>query len=168
MFNLDDITTKNNKKHKDKYSNIADHHYRILIMVGSGPAKTSALLNLIKEQNDINKIHLYAEDLSEPKYQFLIKKHENAGIKHLNDSNAFTECSNSMDDVYDEIDEYNLTKKKINCVWWYDVDIMTNKKFQTIIKELFIWCRKLNILLVLITYFFFLFQKKSDEILNIT
>ena len=116
MFNLDDITTKNNKKHKDKYSYIADHHYRILIMVGSGPAKTNALLNLIKEQNDINKIHLYAEDLSEPKYQFLIKKHENAGIKHLNDSNAFTECSNSMDDVYDEIDEYNLTKKKINCV----------------------------------------------------
>ena len=43
-------------------------------MVGSGPAKTNALLNLIKEQNDINKIHLYAEDLSEPKYQFLIKK----------------------------------------------------------------------------------------------
>ena len=116
MFNLDDITTENNKEHKEKYPYIADHHYRILIMVGSGPAKTNALLNLIKEQNNINKIYLYAKDLSEPKYQFLIKKRENAGIKHLNDSNAFTECSNSMDDVYDDIDEYNLTKKNFNCV----------------------------------------------------
>ena len=85
-------------------------------MGGFGSAKTNALLNLIKEEHDINKIYLHAKDLSKPKYQFLIKKQENAGIKHLNDSNAFTECSNSMDDFYDDIDEYNLTKKNFDCV----------------------------------------------------
>ena len=47
------------------------------------------LLNLIKEQDNIDKIYLYAKDLSEPKHEFLIKKCENAGIKHLKDSNAF-------------------------------------------------------------------------------
>ena len=85
-------------------------------MGGFGSAKTNALLNLIKEQHDINKIYLHAKDLSKPKYQFLIKKQENAGIKHLNDSNAFIECSNSMDDFYDDIDEYNLRKKNFDCV----------------------------------------------------
>ena len=85
-------------------------------MGGFGSAKTNALLNLIKEQHDINKIYLHAKDLRKPKYQFLIKKQENAGIKHLNDSNGFIECSNSMDDFYDDIDEYNLRKKNFDCV----------------------------------------------------
>ena len=85
-------------------------------MGGFGSAKTNALLNLIKEQHDINKIYLHAKDLSKPKYQFLIKKQENAGIKHLNDSNAFIECSNSMDDFYDDIDEHNLRMKNFDCV----------------------------------------------------
>ena len=116
MFNLDDITTENNKELNEKQPHIPDHRYRILIMGGSGSAKTNALLYLIKEQDDINKIYLYAKDLSKPKYQFLIKRQENAGIKHLNDSDAFTERSNSMDDFYDDIDEYNLTKKNFDCV----------------------------------------------------
>ena len=46
------------------------------------------MLNLIKEQDDIDKIYLHTKDLSEPKYEFLIKKHEDAGIKHLNDPEA--------------------------------------------------------------------------------
>ena len=71
-------TTKNNKK----WPYIPDHLYRILIIGGSGSGKTNALLDLIKEQDDINKICLYAKDLSEPKYEFFIKKHEDAGIKH--------------------------------------------------------------------------------------
>ena len=58
------------------------------------------MLNLIKKQDDIDKIYLYAKDLSEPKYEFLIKKHKDVGIKHLNDPNAFIEYSNMMDDVY--------------------------------------------------------------------
>ena len=88
---------------------IPDHPYRMLIIGGSGSGKPNALLNLIKEQDNIYKIYLYAKDLSEPKYEFLIKKLENVGIKHLNDSNAFIECS--MDDVYNNIDDYNSSRK---------------------------------------------------------
>ena len=102
------------------------------------------------EQSDIDKIYLYAKDLSEPKYEVSIKKRENAGIKHLTDSNAFIECSNTMDDVYKNIDHYNLSRKRKNLIVFDDMiaDIMTNKRFQKIIKELFIRCRKLNISLV--------------------
>ena len=79
-------------------------HYRSslqnFVIGGSGSGKTNALLNLIKEQDDIDKIYLYAKDLSEAKYEFLIKKREDPGIKHLNDSNAFIKCSNTMNDVY--------------------------------------------------------------------
>ena len=55
---------------------------------------------------------MYAKNLSKPKYEFLIKKHENAGIKHFNDPNAFIECSNAMDDVYENIDDYNPCREK--------------------------------------------------------
>ena len=79
MINLDSITNENNKEHNEKWPYIPDHPYRILIIGGSGSGKTNALLNLIKEQDDIDKIYLYAKDLSEPKYEFLIKKHENVG-----------------------------------------------------------------------------------------
>ena len=68
MFNLNDNTKENNKQHFEKWSYIPDHWYRILIIGGSGSGKTNILLNLIKEQNDIDKIYLYAKDLSEPKY----------------------------------------------------------------------------------------------------
>ena len=83
------------------------------------------MLNLIKERDSdslIDKIYLYAKDLSELKYQFLIKKRENAGIKHLNDSKAFVEHSNTMDDIYNNIDDYNPSRKRkiFNCVWWFD------------------------------------------------
>ena len=55
---------------------------------------------------------MYARDLNEPKYQVLIKKHENAGIKYLNNPNAFIACSNAMDDVYENINDYNPTREK--------------------------------------------------------
>ena len=100
MINLDSITNENNKEHNEKRPYISDHLYRIIVIGGSGSGKTNALLNLINKQNDIDKIFLYTKDLSEPKYEFLIKKCENAGIKHLNDRNALIECSNTMDDVY--------------------------------------------------------------------
>ena len=83
-----------------------------MIIGGSGSGKTSALLNLTKEQDNIDKIYLYAKDLSELKYEFLIKKHEDAGTKHLNNSNAFIECSNIMDHVYENIDDYNPNRKR--------------------------------------------------------
>ena len=74
MINLDSITNESNKKHNEKWLYIPGHPYRILIIGGSGSGKTNALINLINEQNDIDKIYLYAKDLSEPKYKYLIKK----------------------------------------------------------------------------------------------
>ena len=156
MFNQDDITNKNNKRHNKKWPYILDHPHKILIIGGSGSGKTNAWLNLIKEEEDIDKIYLYEKDLSEPKYELLIKKREGVGIKHLNDSNAFTECSNTMDDVYENIDNFNLNRKRLLVVFDDMIaDIMTNKKFQAIIKKLFIRCRKLNTSLVFITVLFF-------------
>ena len=79
MINLDSITNENNKEHNEKWPYIPDHPYRILIIGGSGSGKTNALINLINEQdyNDvIDKIYLYAKDLNEPKYQFLIVERE--------------------------------------------------------------------------------------------
>ena len=155
MINLDSITNENNKEHNEKWPYIPDHPYRILIIGGSGSGKTNALLNLIKEQDDIDKIYLYAKDLSEPKNGFLIS--EDAVTKHLNDPNAFIECSNSMDDVYKNTDDYNPNRTRKILVIFDDMiaDIMTNKKFLTIIKELFITFRKLNISLVFITQSYF-------------
>ena len=76
-----------------------------MIIGSSESGATKALLNLIKEQDDIDKIYLYAKDLSESKYAFLIKKCKDAGIKHLNDLNPFIECSNTVDDDYENIDD---------------------------------------------------------------
>ena len=143
MINLGSITNDNNKKHNEKWPYIPDHPYRILRISGSGSGKTNTLLNLINEQNDIDKIFLYARDLSEPKYKYLIKKREDAGIKHLNNPNAFIECSNTMDDVYENINGYNPIRKRKKLILFDDMiaDIMGNKKFHPIIKELFIRCR---------------------------
>ena len=88
MINLDSITNENNKELNEKWTYIPDYPYRILIFRGSGPGKTNALLNLINEEGDIDKIYLYAKDLCEPNYEYLIKNRKNAGIKHLNDSNV--------------------------------------------------------------------------------
>ena len=92
MINLDGITNENNIEHTKKQSYIADHPYRILIIGSSGSGKPNTLLSLIKEQNDIDKIYLHTKDLSELKYEFLIKKPKDVGIKYLNDPNAFIEC----------------------------------------------------------------------------
>ena len=82
-----------------------------MIIGGSGSGKANALINLINEQNDIDKIYLNAKDLSKPKYDILVKNHENVGIKHLNDQNAFIECSNRTDEVYENINDYNPSRK---------------------------------------------------------
>ena len=100
--------------------------------------------------------------------QFLIKKRENAGIKNLNDSKAFIQCSNTMDDVYKNIDDYNSSRKRKNSVVFDGMiaDIISNKKFEAIIKELFIRCSKLNMSLVFITQSYFSVRK--DFRLNLT
>ena len=112
MFDLDDIANKNNKEHNNKWPYIPDHPYRVLITGGSGSGKTNALLDLVKKQDDIDEIYLYAKDLSEPKYEFLTKKCDDAEIKHLNNSNSFIECSNTMDDVYENIDDTTQAEKE--------------------------------------------------------
>ena len=96
---------------------------------------------------------LYARDLSGPKYEYLIKKREDVGIKHANNPNAFTECSNTMDDVYENIHDYSSSRRRKIFIVFDDMiaDIMDNKKFQVVIKELFFRCRKLNISLIFIT-----------------
>ena len=66
----------------------------------------------MNEQRDIDKIYLYAKDLREPKYKHLIKNRENTGIKHVNNLKAFIQCSNTMDDVYENIDDFNPNRKR--------------------------------------------------------
>ena len=63
----------------------------------------------------LTELCLYVKDLSKPKNEHLIKKRENAGIKHVNNSNAFIECFNTIDDVYENINDYNqrIKGKKI-------------------------------------------------------
>ena len=136
MINLDNIVNNNNQQQNQKWSYLPDHPDRVLIIGGSGSGKTNALLNLINEQKDIDKIYLYAKDLSEPKYKYLIKNRETAGIKHLNDSKAFIECSNTMNDVYENIDNYNPNRRRKTLIVFDDIiaDIKTNNKFQSIIK----------------------------------
>ena len=168
MINPDSITNDNNKEHNEKWPFIPDHPHRILIIGGSGSGKINVLLTLVKKQDDIDKIYLHAKDFIEPRYEFLIKKHEVVGIKYCNDPNAFIECSNRMDDVYQNINDYNPSRKRKILILFDDMiaDIVSNKKFQAIIKELFIRCRKVNISLVLITQSYFFVPK--DVRLNLT
>ena len=150
MLNLNKIINKNNK------NNYKNWPFRMLIIGPSGSGKTNALLNLIQTLNDINpfdKIYLYAKDLSEPKYRFLIDNREKVGIKKFNDPTAFIEYSNDMDDVFSNINNYN-TKRKRRVIIVFDAmiaDIASNKKFKALIRELFIRCRRLNISIVFIT-----------------
>ena len=114
MINIGNITNNNNNDHNEKWPYIPDHPYRIKMIGGSGSGKTNTLPNLINEQKDIDKMYLYAKDLSEPKYEYLINNRKNAGIKHLNDSKAFIECSNTMDDIYENINITIQTEKEKN------------------------------------------------------
>ena len=110
MINFDDYTNENKRKYNPNWLYIPDHPYKILIIGDSGFGKTNALLNLIEDQPDIDKIYLYAKDPYEGKYQVLINKRESVGLKHFNDRKAFIEYSNDMHDVYKNIDHYNPDK----------------------------------------------------------
>ena len=76
------------------------------------------------------------KDLSEPKYKFLIEKRENEGIKNYNDQSAFIEYLDTMDDVYDNIDDYNLKRKRKILIVFDNMitDIISSKRFRAIIK----------------------------------
>ena len=119
--------------------------------------KTNLLLNLIENQPDIDEIYLYAKDPYEAKYQYLINKREGAGIDDFNDPKAFIEYSNDMHDVHKNIDEYNPDKENKIVIVFDDMipDMIHNKKLNSIVTELFIRGRKLNIPLVFITQSYF-------------
>ena len=153
MFNFDDYTNENATEHNSKWLYIPDHPNRILIIGGSGSGRTNALLNLINNQPDIDKIYLYAKDPYEAKYQYLINKREKVGLKHYNDSKAFIEYSNDLQDVYKNIEEYNLGKKRKVLIVFDDMiaGMINNKKLNPIVNALFIRDRKLNISIVFIT-----------------
>ena len=113
-------------------------------------------------------MYLYAKDTDEKKYQFLINKREQAGIKNLNDLHAFIEYLSDMNDVLDDINNYNKNRDKKVLIIFDDMiaGIMRSEKFKAIVKELFIRCRKLNISIAFITQSYF--RTPKDAILNST
>ena len=168
MINFDDYVNKNKTIHNKNWPYIPDHPYRILIIGGSESGKTILLLNLIENLPEIEKIYLYVKDPYESKYQYLINKREGVGINHFNDSKAFIDYSNDMQDVYENIDDYNPDKENKILIVFDDIiaDMVNNKKSNLIVTELFIRDRKLNISLVFITQSYFKVPK--DVRLNIT
>ena len=168
MINFDDYANENKTEHNLKWPYIPDNPYRIPIIGGSGSAKTNALLNLINNQPDIGKTYLYAKDSYEAKHQFLINKRESTELKHFNDPKAFIEYSNDMQDVYKNIEEYNIGKKRKILIVFDDMiaNMMNNKKLNPVVTELFIRGRKLNISIVFITQSYF--KVPEDDRLNST
>ena len=153
MINFDEYTNENKMEHKLNWPYIPNHPYNILIIDGSGSGKTNALLNLINDQPDIDKIYLYAKDPYEAKYQYLINKRKEVGLDHFNDPRAFIEYSNDMQDVHKNIEDYNPNKKRKILIVFDDMiaDMINNKKLNPVVTELFIRGRKLNISIVFIT-----------------
>ena len=108
MLNLDN-TISNKKKSSSEND---DWPFRMLIIGPSGSGKTNTLLHLIDKFHPIHKIYLYATGTDEDKYQYLINKREQARIKNLNDPHAFIEYSSDMNDVLEDINNYNKKRDK--------------------------------------------------------
>ena len=141
MFNFDFTTKEYIKEHNPSWPEIPDHPYRVLIAEGSGSWKTNALLNLLDDEP------------YKAKYQLLINKRESTDLKYLKNPKAFIECSNDMDDVHENIEEYNPNKKRKMLIVFDDMiaDMLSNKNRNPVVTELFIRGRKLNISLAFIT-----------------
>ena len=137
MFNFDYITKEDIKEHNPNWPEFPDHPYRILIVGGSVSGKTNGLFNLIDNEPDIDKMYLYAKDPYEGKYKLLTNKRESIGF----DSKAL---------------------KKLRILVVFDdmiADMLSNKKLNPIVTELFIRGRKINISLVFITQSYFAVPK---------
>ena len=153
MINFNDYTNEGRTEHNKNWPYVPDHPYRILIIGGSGSGEANVLLNLIENQPGNDKIYLYAKDRYEAKYQYLINIREKVGIDHLDDSKTFIEYSNDMHDVYKNINEDNPDKENKILIVFDDMiaDMINNKKLNSIVTELFIRGRKLNISLIFVT-----------------
>ena len=153
MLNLDSIVSNKNISSSGRNN----WPFRMLIIGPSGSGKTNTLLHLINNLHPIDKIYLYAKDIHEPKYEYLINKREQAGIKNLNDPQAFIEYSDDMNDMLDDINDYNKNRDKKVLIVLDDMiaDIEYNKNFKQIIKELFYRARKINVSIVFITQYYF-------------
>ena len=164
MLNLDNIVSNNNAG----FSEDNDSSFRMLIIGPSGSGKTNTLLHLINNLHPIDKIYLYAKDIHEPKYEYLINKREQVGIKNLNGPHAFIEYSDDMNDVLDDINNYNKNRNKKVLIVFDDMiaDIEYNKNLKRIIKELFYRACKINISIVFITQSYF--RALKDAKLNST
>ena len=140
----------------------------MLIIGPSGSGKTNVLLHLINNLHSIDKIYLYAKDIHEPKYEYLINKREQAEIKNLGDPKAFIEYSDDMNDVLDDINNYNKNRDQKVLIVIDDMiaDIEHNKNLKRIIKELFYRARKINVSIVFITQSYF--RALKDVRLNST
>ena len=166
MINFDDYANENKTQLIKNWPYIPDHPYRILIIGDWGSGKTNVLLNLINQI--LIKYICMQKICMKVKYQYLINKIESVGLNHLNDPKAFIEYSNDMQDIYKNIDEYNIDKERKILIVFDDMiaDMINNKKLNSIVTELFIRCRKLNISLVFITQSYFKVPK--DVRLNTT
>ena len=164
MLNLGNIVSNKNASSSEDN----DWPFRILIIGPSGSGKTYTLLHLINNLHPIDKIYLYAKDIHEPKYEYLINKKEQAGIKNLNDLHAFIEYSDDMNYVLDDINNYNKNrdKKVLTVLDDMTADIEYNKNLKRIIKELFYRARKINVSVVFITQSYF--RALKDARLNST
>ena len=89
------------------------HLYRILIIGGSRSRKTSMIFNLIKHQQpDIDKMYFYVTDPFESKHQLLINNsRKKVGITILKNSKGSADYSQTVDDVYENFEDYNPTRK---------------------------------------------------------
>ena len=132
MLNLDNIVS--NKKKSSSEND--DWPFRMLIIGPSGSGKTNTLLHLINNFHPVDKIYLYAKDTNEDKYQYLINKREQVGIKILNDPYVFIENSNDMNDVLEDINNYNKNRDKKVLIIFDDMiaDIMRSEKFKAMVK----------------------------------
>ena len=121
-------------------------------------------MNLIENQQDINKIYLYAKDSYEAKHQYLINKRESVRINYFNDPKAFIEYSNDMKGVYKNIDEYNPDKENKIIIVFDDMiaDMIYNKRLNSIVTELFIGVENYIFFLFLLPNHTLKFQKMLD------
>ena len=162
MINFDDYSNENKTEHNSKWPYILDYPYKIFIIGGSGSGKTNVLLNLINNQPDLDKKYLYAKDPYESKHQYLIDNREKVGLKHYDDPKTFIEYSNDMQDLYKNVEEYNLRNKRKVLIIFDDMIAvwLIMKKLNSVVTELFIRDRRLNISIVFITQSYFKVPKE--------